>query len=91
VGAVATDTPFDAVTDAGAAPPQVYQADRFGGVFSRSPWYRYNLDGNNTIFPTFDVYLIRRGDRVWKLQVVNYYNVAGDARHITFRYAPVEE
>jgi hypothetical protein len=90
VGAVATTTAFDAITDAGAAPLQVYRGDRFGGVFAAAPWYRYNLDGNNTISPTFDVYLVRRGTSVWRLQVVSYYDIAGAPRHITIRYAPLE-
>ena len=87
-GAVlATSETFEAITDASDAPPQIYKADAFGGVFTAKPWYRYNLDGNHTVFPTYDVYLIKRGDDVYKLQVTGYYGVDGTSRQITFRYA----
>ena len=87
-GAVlSTSETFEAITDASDAPPQIYKADAFGGVFTATPWYRYNLDGNHTVFPTYDVYLIKRGDDVYKVQVTGYYGVDGTSRQITFRYA----
>lgn len=86
-GAVAAGESFETITDASDAPAQVYRGDAFGGVFDAHPWYRYDLDGNHTIFPTYDVYLIRRGAQTFKVQVIGYYNTAGDARHITFRSA----
>jgi hypothetical protein len=89
-GAVLSDETFDALTDASAAPSQVYRGDAFGGVFTAEPWYRYNLDNNHTIFPTFDVYLIDTGSAVYKLQVTGYYSVTGEYRHITFRYELLE-
>jgi hypothetical protein len=85
-GAVVADETFAAMTDASDAPAQTYRGDAFGGVFVMHPWYRYNLDGNHTIFPTFDVFLVRKGTAVYKIQIIGYYNTAGDARHITFRY-----
>ena len=91
-GAVlATNADFATMTDASDAPAQIYKADAFGGVFTAKKWYRYNLDGNNTIFPTYDVYLIKRGDDVYKVQITGYYHVEGDARHITFRYAKLTD
>jgi hypothetical protein len=89
-GAVAADESFAAMTDASDAPAQIYRGDAFGGVFAMHPWYRYNLDGNHTIFPTFDVFLVKRGTAVYKIQIIGYYNTAGDARHITFRYARLD-
>lgn len=56
-------------------------------TFATSKWYKYNLAGDNRISPTFDVYLVQRGSRVYKLQVVNYYGPAGETRRITIRYA----
>lgn len=88
-GAAATDEDFAAVTDASDAGTH-YRGDAFGGVFALHPWYRYNLDGNHTIFPTFDVFLLKRGTAVYKIQIIGYYNTAGDARHITFRYARLD-
>jgi len=86
-GAVAAGEPFDAITDASDVPAQVYAGDAFGGVFEAHPWYRYNLEGNHQIWPTYDVYLIRDGDAVYKVQLIGYYGPTGDTRQITLRYA----
>lgn len=57
-------------------------------VFTPHKWYRYNLTGNDhQIWPTFNVYLIKRGSAVYKVQVTNYYDAAGAPRHITIRSA----
>ncbi|HEX2165646.1 MAG TPA: HmuY family protein [Longimicrobiales bacterium] len=89
-GAVLADESFAAMTDASDAPAQVYRGDAFGGVFASTPWYRYNLDGNHTVFPTYDVFLIQSGASIYKIQITGYYSTTGDARWITFRYAPLE-
>jgi heme-binding HmuY-like protein len=87
-GAVASGTPFASIADASAPPASVYRADAFGGVFEGRKWYRYNVTGtDNQIWPTYDVYLIKRGSTVFKVQLINYYNGSGTARFITFRYA----
>ena len=75
---------FDAVTvDQIPAAGSAWAAD----TFDQSRWYRYNLDGNHQIWPTYDVYLVKRGEEVYKVQVTGYYRADGDPRHITFRYA----
>jgi hypothetical protein len=56
-------------------------------VFATSKWYRYDLLGDHRISPTFDVYLVKRGATVYKLQVTGYYGPAGETRRISFRYA----
>lgn len=90
-GAARFDGSFDSIIDDTELPPNnAYSADAFGGVFESEPWYRYDLEGNHHIWPTFDVYLIRTGSEVYKVQVINYYNDAGAARHITFRYARID-
>jgi hypothetical protein len=54
------------------------------------PWYRYNITGtDNQIWPTYDVYLVRRGSDVYKVQLVGYYDAGGRSRQITVRYAPL--
>jgi hypothetical protein len=88
--AAATTEEFSAITTA-ATDPRAYFQDNFGGVFTSHPWYRYNLTGENIIHPTFDVYLIKRGDDVYKVQLINYYASTGEPRHITFRYAKLTE
>ena len=87
--AVATEE-FSSVTTA-STDPRAYLQDNFGGVFNSHPWYRYNLTGENIIHPTFDVYLIKRGADVYKVQLINYYGTAGEPRHITFRYAQLTD
>ncbi len=69
--------------------PQAFRTDVYAGVFGSSRFYKYNLANDNRITPTFDVYLIRRGSAVYKLQILNYYNSTGQARFITFRYAQI--
>lgn len=86
-------TPFAQVTAdyAATAPSVAYRSDAFGGVFVTSPWYRYNITGtDNQIWPTFNVYLVRRGDSVFKVQVTGYYGPTGTSRQITVRSAQIQ-
>ncbi|MGH7464252.1 MAG: HmuY family protein, partial [Longimicrobiales bacterium] len=89
-GAVLAGESFEAMTDASDAPAQIYRGDAFGGVFTSHAWYRYNLDGNHTIFPTYDVFLIRSGAAIYKVQITGYYSTTGESRRITFRYARID-
>jgi hypothetical protein len=89
-GATPSAEPFATVTTA-AVDSRAYQVDAFAGVFGTNPWYRYNLTGENIIHPTFDVYLLKRGPDVYKLQLIDYYSAAGEPRNITFRYAKLTE
>ncbi|MBV6521742.1 MAG: hypothetical protein MNPFHGCM_01886 [Gemmatimonadaceae bacterium] len=82
-------TPFAAIDAAYAAtaPSQAYRADEFGGVFTTNRWYRYNLTGtDNQIWPTYDVYLLRKGSAVYKVQLTGYYGSNGAGRQVTLRY-----
>ena len=83
---------FEAVGDAAIPPSSAWILDSAepGGVFKRSPWYRYDLDGQHTIFPTYDVYLIRAGSEVYKLQIIGYYDAEAKPRYITFRSARID-
>ena len=82
--------PFPDITTA-ATDPRAYQVDGFAGVFGSHPWYRYNLTGENIIHPTFNVYLVKRGEDVYKVQLIDYYSAAGDPRNIAVRYARLTE
>ena len=64
-----------------------FRIDAYAGVFGANRFYKYNIGGDNRITPTFDVYLLKRGSTVYKLQVTNYYSATGQGRFITFRYA----
>ncbi|HEX2717128.1 MAG TPA: HmuY family protein [Gemmatimonadaceae bacterium] len=83
-----TGTTFAAATPASTS-PNAFRIDAYAGVFGTSRFYKYNLANDNRITPTFDVYLIKRGAKVYKLQITNYYNATGQARFITFRYAQI--
>jgi nucleoid-associated protein YgaU len=89
-GAFFSTTAFDDIAGA-TAPAIAYAADTFAGVFGPHKWYRYNILGDNRISPVFEVYLVRRGDTVWKLQVLNYYSATNAARHISFRYERISD
>jgi hypothetical protein len=85
VGTGEFSTVTTAVTMANA-----YRQDTYAGIFGTNRYWRYNLAGDFRISPTFDVYLIKRGTRTYKLQVINYYNETGLARFITFRWARLD-
>ena len=83
-------TPFAAIDAAYAAraPAVAYKRDAYSGVFTSKPWYKYNITGtDNQIWPTFNVYLVRRGNAVYKVQLTSYYGTDGAARQITIRSA----
>ena len=86
--AAAVAESFEQVVTAKTA-DQAYRADVYSGVFNTNRFYRYNIGGDNRISPTYDVYLLRRGTAIYKVQITNYYNATGQARHITFRYARI--
>ncbi|WP_420124811.1 HmuY family protein [Longimicrobium sp.] len=89
-GAVAATEAFDAITSAASPPATAFKGDSYGGVFKAKPWYRYNLTGSDhQVWPTFDVYLLKRGDTVFKVQLTSYYGPAGEPRRITVRYAKI--
>jgi hypothetical protein len=92
VGAYADTTLFGTVTTA-VLPAQAYASDAFGGLFTGSPWYRYNIDAGapNHIHPIFNVYLVKRGATVFKVQLIDYYGPAGETRRITFRFAQLTD
>jgi hypothetical protein len=82
-------TPYESITAtyAGFVPAQAYSRDAFTGVITAQPWYRYNLTGtDHQIWPTFEVYLLRRGTELFKVQLINYYGPGGESRQITIRF-----
>jgi len=87
--AAKVDVAFGAATPASTV-ANALRADVYAGVFNTSRFYKYNIGGDNRITPTFDVYLVKRGSTVYKLQVTNYYNATGTARYVTFRYARLD-
>lgn len=90
---------FDNATSAADAP-------QYGGFLSAlsspiansiaaedSPPFLYGVDASNPhrLVPTYNIYLIRRGSAVYKLQFLGYYNPAGGAAgHPTLRIARIK-
>lgn len=88
-GAAANATAFASTATAVTA-ANAYRADAYAGIFGQSRFFRYNIAGDHRISPNFNVYLIRRGSTVYKLQVTSYYSLTGQARHITFRWQQLD-
>lgn len=83
-------TPYADITAtyAATAPSNVFKRDAYSGVFVSQAWYRYNITGtDNQIWPTFNVYLVRRGSELYKIQLTGYYGTSGASRQIGIRYA----
>jgi len=92
LGLLDVSTAFASITApyAATAPAQAFRSDVFSGVFARDPWYRYNITGSdNQIWPTYNVYLVRSGTAVYKVQLTSYYSSTGTPRNITIRYSRV--
>jgi hypothetical protein len=71
-----------------ATPNPSFGQDALGGPFGAKPWYKYNVTGTDLqIWPNFNVYLVKKGDAVYKVQLTGYYDVTGKSRVITLRSA----
>ncbi|HEY4306756.1 MAG TPA: HmuY family protein [Gemmatimonadaceae bacterium] len=69
-------------------PASVFATDGAGGVFSTNAPYRYDSNSHQ-VYPSYDVYLVKKGTAVYKVQVTNYYNTTGTFGNITVRYAKI--
>jgi hypothetical protein len=84
---------FTTLTAATAATiqPTTFRRDGAVSVFGSQVWYKYNITGTDLqVWPTFNVYLVKRGTQVWKVQLTNYYSLTGDPRNITIRSARLQ-
>lgn len=62
---------------AGAFPVTV---DDAGGIF----WY--NIRENSRMWPTYNVFLVHAEDETYKVQILAYYNEAGESGHQTVKF-----
>lgn len=91
-----SNTPtFAAATSASDAPQYAAFLSQLVGpipnsVTDKSAPFRYNLTGNDRLHPSFNTYLVKSGDRVYKLQVTDYYSNTGAAGFPTIRYARIQ-
>jgi hypothetical protein len=82
---------FTAITSAGGAPAYGgFLATIAGAIPSAiddaSGIFWYNIEGNNRLWPTYNVFLVRRGEAVYKVQVTDYYNTSGASGYPTIRF-----
>ena len=89
-GAYLTGEAFASIDDVTGAPASAFAGDRFAGVFGAHSWYRYNLQNDHQIYPTYEVFLISTADGIYKVQLTGYYGPSGTPRQISLRYAKLD-
>jgi hypothetical protein len=91
--------PFATVTTAADAPAYGAIISALSGPIANSvfaadhPPFLYNLDPQNApnrLSPTFNVYLVRSGSSVYKVQFLGYYSATGTPGHVTMRVAKLQ-
>jgi hypothetical protein len=90
-----TSPTFAAATSASDAPQYgAYLSQLVGPIASSTTDpgapFRYNLANTMRLHPTFNIYLVKTGTRVYKVQVIDYYNQTGTAGFPTLRYARIQ-
>ncbi len=73
---------------AAGIPPTAFIPDGTGGAFLTVAPYEYDQAAHQ-VYPTYDVYLVKRGTSVYKVQVIGYYSTAGVFGSLTLRYAKI--
>ncbi len=81
-------TPFEVMsaTIARSVPIVAFARDGFAGAFSQPDRQWEYVSSSNTVYATYDNYLLRRGETVFKVQFPSYYDAQGQSRRITVRY-----
>jgi hypothetical protein len=52
--------------------------------------FLYNLAGDNRLTPTYNIYLIKVGTAIYKVQLIGYYGATGVSGFPTIRYARIQ-
>ncbi|HEV8197552.1 MAG TPA: HmuY family protein [Gemmatimonadales bacterium] len=52
--------------------------------------FLYNLAGDNRLSPTYNIYLVKVGTAVYKIQLIGYYSATGVSGFPTIRYARIQ-
>jgi hypothetical protein len=71
-------------------PSSAFSSDGTGGAFLSSAPYRYD-PVSHQVYPTYDVYLVKRGTAVYKVQIASYYNTNAAFGFVTLRYAKLAD
>lgn len=85
---------FTAMTTADDAPEYGGFLSTISGAFpgtidDATGVFWYNIEGNQRLWPTHNVFLVRVDDSVYKVQVVDYYSATGDSGHPTVRFEQI--
>jgi hypothetical protein len=51
--------------------------------------FLYGLDNDQRLYPTFNIYLVKVGDAVYKMQLIDYYSATGTSGFPTMRYTRI--
>lgn len=73
---------------AAGIPAAAFASDGAGGAFLQGAPYRYD-PVSHQVYPTYNVYLVKRGASVYKVQIASYYSSAAVFGYLTVRYAKV--
>lgn len=71
-------------------PSTAFSTDGAGGAFLTDSPYRYN-GTTHQVWPTYDVYLVKRGTAVYKVQVTGYYSTTAVFGNLSVRYAKLTD
>ena len=82
---------FTALAQADDAPDYAGFLSTIGGAFPATVGdaqgtFWYSIRQNNRMWPTYNVFLVRAGAEVYKVQVFDYYNATGDSGYPSVRF-----
>lgn len=82
---------FTALTTASDAPKYGGFLSAISGAFpatlgDASGLFWYNIEGNSRLWPTYNVFLVRAGQEVYKVQITNYYSADGTSGFPTVKF-----
>ncbi len=82
---------FTALARAGDAPDYGGFLAVVGGAFpstvdNAGGHFWYNIQENSRMWPTYNVFLVRTGEGIYKVQMTGYYDATGTSGHPTLRF-----
>ena len=82
---------FAGMRQADDAPDYAGYLSTIGGAFpatvdDASGTFWYNIQQNNRMWPTYNVFLVRVGTSVYKVQIIDYYSATGDSGYPSVRF-----
>ncbi len=82
---------FTALARADDAPAYAGFLSVISGAFpatvnDASGFFWYNIQEGSRMWPTYNVFLVRTGDEIYKVQIAGYYDATGNSGHPTLRF-----